>query len=156
METNNGCTVFALLSAIAGGLFGFFIRFVLAKKSAKRKEDWDLLKELTEHINTLVSEAVSFYCTKDTDAETRRKKGIQIQRMIREAAQKVQFLSQSLGNKSIDGYMKRLRQALTQEDFDADVTREPLNPKDEKIIAIEREGDAFIGAINRGRVPNFV
>lgn len=148
MATETGCTVFALLSAGAGGAVGYWVRFFLAKKTAKRKEDWDLLKDLNQHINDVVDQVVSFYCTQDKEVGERRAKAIQIQRMISQAAQKVHFLGSSLENKSLDGYLKRFRQTITKMDFDADITRPALELNDEKIVAIEEACNGLVGAIN--------
>lgn len=162
MDTSGyGCTAIALLTGAGGVVAGYFVRFFLAKRSAKRKEDWDQLKDLSKHINALVDEAIGFYCTKHTDEAIRRAKAIQIQRMIALAAQKAQFLARSLENQSIDGYLKRLRQAITQGDgFDADITRAPLELESQRIVAIDQACSAFIGAIDLAftrshRAPNF-
>ena len=47
MDTSGyGCTAIALLTGAGGVVAGYFVRFFLAKRSAKRKEDWDQLRKL--------------------------------------------------------------------------------------------------------------
>lgn len=148
METVNSCTVYSALSAFIGIGAGYFIRFFLAKKSAKRKEDWEQLRDLNQYVNDLVDAAIAFFCSQDSEVQVRKKQAIHIQRMVSQAAQKVQAVARSLETPSLDGYLKRLRQSITQNDFDADISRPSLEITDEKIVAIEQACYSLVGATN--------
>lgn len=145
----HSCTTLAIASGLIGSLLGYGVRYWLAQRSARRKEDWDQLRELTNHINELVDESVAFFCVKETDSSVLQKKAIRLQRLISVSGQKSFALSKSLGDFSVEGFHKRLRQAITQEGFDADISRPILNPNDEKIIAIENASNSLIGALDR-------
>lgn len=147
-DGGTNCAAFAFGSALFGAFIGYGSRILLAKQGAKRKEDWDQLRELTDLTNKLVEEAISFYCTKDASTDERQKKCIRIQRLISISGQKAHSLSIGLEAKQILSYQKRLRQAITMNEFDADFTREPLLPTDEKITEIERACSALVGALN--------
>lgn len=148
-DTTQSCTYLAVSTGFIGTAAGYFIRFWLAQRTARRKEDWDQLRDFTSHINELGDEAVAFFCTQETDAVERQKKAIRIQRLISVSGQKATSFSRALGDSSVFTYQKRLRQSITMDGFDADIKRPCLRPSDDVIINIENACSALIGALDR-------
>ena len=107
------CGLISIVVAIGSGAIGYYVRAVLANKSADRKEDWDHAQKLMERVNELTDRAKQFYCNPPRSFDDRKALGIQIQGMMRALGQHAYSLSRNLGNPHIDAYQKKLRQAIS-------------------------------------------
>ncbi|MBZ0096332.1 MAG: hypothetical protein K8H75_13300 [Sulfuricella sp.] len=147
-DVGTNCASFVSGSAILGAIVGYGLRIWLANQIANRKEDWDRLHKLTDMVNELVDEAIDFFCIQDTTKDERQKKCIRIQRLIANSGQQAYSLSTALGAQQISACQKRLRQSITMDEFDADVTRAPLAQSDDRILGIETACGVLIGVLN--------
>ena len=150
-----GCTGWAVAAGSAGTLFGYYVRYALAQRNAARKEDWDRLRDFSSHVNDLVSEAIEFFCAPSADSTERHKKAIRIQRLISVSGQKASSIARSLGDSSVLSFQKRLRQSITLDDFDTDVSRPPCNQSDERIQAIENACYSLIGVLDSAYMKRY-
>lgn len=104
----------ALAIALVTFLLGFIANKVINRHTANRKEDRDLLDNITELVAQLETKAYLYYSLAATDVEA-KKVASEIRSLMSQVGRQVQIFSESLTKEKVNSQVVPLRQAVTKE-----------------------------------------
>lgn len=134
-----------LFIALLTFLLGFIANKVSNKHTANRKEDRDLLDNITGLVDQLETKAFLYYSLAATNDEA-KKTASEIRSLMSQTGRQVQIFSESLTNNKLNSEIVPLRQAITKELDNSE--RGPLQPSSSVFTDISKQCRILLGDLN--------
>ncbi len=135
----------AILIALMTFFLGFIANKVTSKHTANRKEDRDLLDNITELVAQIETKANLYYSLAATDVEA-KKIASEIRSLMSQIGRQVQIFSELFTKKKVNSQVVILRQAITT-DLD-DSERDSLPPSSLIFKEIADQCRILLGDLN--------
>jgi hypothetical protein len=104
----------SILIAFMTFFFGFIANKLLSKNTANRKEDHELIYNISEIVAKIENKAYAYYSLPGNDAEA-KKIASEIRSVTNQMARQVQVFSELFTGTKVNSHVIKLRQAVTSE-----------------------------------------